>query len=255
MKKVICIFCNQEKEKAKEHIWPRWLQTRIGGSTKGTFAGTHAKLGVIPISERISSGENLVLGTVCKDCNNGWMERLESEFRLILDILLENSEKITLNKKESVIISRWAFKTACVINKGSNFHQIIPEEHFRYFYKHEKLPSNVIVEIGKLQNIEDESLAWRQGKIQLIISPSSESMIYTNVAQKSYIISMQISSLLIRVAYWPMKISHFNKSEDDKKKIKRIWPATNKIDFNKIIASDNLDSFSLSVHIVINKNS
>jgi len=254
MKKVICIFCNQEKEKAKEHIWPKWLQIRIGGSTKGVFAGTHAKLGVIPISERISSGENLVLGTVCKDCNNGWMEKLESEFRPLLDVLLKKSDKILLNKKDSIILSHWAFKTACVINKGSNFHQIIPNEHFKYFYDNKKLPQNVIVEIGKLGNSGDETLAWRQGKIQFIISPSSESMIYANIAQNSYIISMQINTLLIRIAYWPLKISHYNKSDEDKKKIKRIWPINNKIDFNKIIESDNLDIFSMSVHIVI-KNS
>lgn len=251
MKKTTCIFCNEEREKAKEHIWPRWLQIRIGGSTKGTFSGVHTKLVVIPISERISSGENLVLGSVCKICNNGWMEKLESEFKPLLDKLLEDSEKILLNKKESSIISRWAFKTACVINKGSNFHQIIPDEHLKYFYDNQKLPSNVIVELGRVKSKEDESLAWRQGKIQFIISPSSEAVSYIDIAAKSYIISMQINTLLIRVAFWPLKIYHFNKNDEEKMKIKRIWPINNKIDLTKIIEFDNLDIFSMGVHIVI----
>jgi hypothetical protein len=34
MGKVNCIFCRKTRERAKEHIWPAWLQEYVdGGST------------------------------------------------------------------------------------------------------------------------------------------------------------------------------------------------------------------------------
>ena len=245
-----CIFCGSDRERAKEHIWPRWLQKKIGGSTKGQFKGIHLRMGV-PISERRSSGEKLVLGNVCKECNNGWMERLESDFQPILDTILSKPKRLILKGKELSNISKWAFKTACVINKASNFHPIIPDNHLESFYISGFPPSNVVIEVSKLSDSVPEELNWIQTKIGLVLNASKNKSNYYDYTQKSYVIALQLKAFLIKIAYWPLGIGHFQRTAENKDRTKRIWPTCSKINYKKIKCFDGFSSFSASTIVKV----
>lgn len=61
MAKIIdCVFCSKQGERAKEHLWPIWLQEFVeGGSQKRTE--THYTLGGSILGQRIQENGSLVL--------------------------------------------------------------------------------------------------------------------------------------------------------------------------------------------------
>lgn len=246
MKKVFCIFCREEKEKSKEHIWPRWLQIEIGGSTKGIHVGTHFQM-INPYNHntRKQSGESLVYGGVCKDCNNGWMSSLEAEFKpTLINLLADKHNILHVSKTERQVISLWSFKTALIINAGSNYRKIVPESHFSHLFNNKTLIKNLKVDFGYIDS--KKQLLWRQSPIGLGLMRNSEQDNFHNLLSSSYRISMQLKSIGIRVSYFPTaKESGYENDFSEKDKTIRIWPFMKNSSFNPSNSFEDIDSFDL----------
>jgi len=247
---VVCIFCKEEKERGKEHIWPRWLQIVVEGNTKGMHIGTHfSMLNPNSYNIRIQSGESLVFGEVCKDCNNGWMNIIEMNFKpVLLKLFSDKNHLLDLNRIDRQSIALWAFKTALMINAGSNYRKIIPQSHYTHLYKNRALIKDVKVDIAQIN--EKKKLSWRQSPIEFGLAKSYEKEKFHNLLSVSYKITMQIKSIGIRVSFFPSaKESGYEIDFSEKNKNIRIWPHTKNISFNLKLNYDNIDDFDLDCGI------
>jgi len=55
----------------------------------------------------------LRVGCVCENCNNGWMSKIESEVKPVIESILGEQMK-TVDAKSQAIVAVWAVKTAMV---------------------------------------------------------------------------------------------------------------------------------------------
>ncbi len=88
--KVLCIFCNQRKPRAKEDIISAWLSKELNPTGK-VFTDFFTDIPGQPVTKRTEQFGNLAtlkLKRVCVDCNGGWMSRLEEDTRPLLEPLI-----------------------------------------------------------------------------------------------------------------------------------------------------------------------
>lgn len=215
MKKTNCLFCGFKRERAKEHIWPKWLQTIINSDMYGQFSGAHLNFSLDTLDKRLQNGESLVCGKICKNCNIGWMRQLELNFQAIFNKKM-NSEVIVFDENTSRIVSYWAFKTSLMINAGSNFRKIIPNSHFLCLYNN-SIPCNVKIYIAI--STLDKSLKWLQSQTATYIQKHDKKF-----NDDYYSISMQISDIIIKIVNLPNKDSNI---VDPNNEYRQIWPYVN----------------------------
>jgi len=203
LSKVRCIFCDQYREKAKEHIWPRWLFNYMGEIGRKEVAGLHFHFPwPSPVSVRKQSIESLVNGKVCKRCNNGWMSELENQSSPLLKDVIENTRNAnSWGSCEAELIAKWSFKTSIMINSGTNYRKIIGKNLIREFYKTQTLPNNVTVDFAFLKSYE-KRLEWRQSQNFALLGPESIIENVRRFKSTSFIICLIINDLIIRVSYW-----------------------------------------------------
>lgn len=244
MSRVTCIFCRNKSERAKEHIWPRWIQNYVNGSTKATNIGRHISPIARTISERKQSGESLVYGNVCKDCNSGWMSDLETQvIPIIKDVYEKGQDAKNWSKEDSKTFATWAFKTILMINVGSNYRNIVRKVHFKNIYNLKRPPKEVQIEIGLLEEIND-GLEWRQTQVSGVVGPESSIKGKNKKhSKKSYVIGFTIGSLITRVIYWPDHSAKIN----TKSSYKVIWPEPKEIQFNNLKLIDSIESMGIGL--------
>ena len=140
MNKKRCPFCTKplDKKNSREHIIPKWLLEYLQiADVKISPTHTSSKDNSI-VSKREHVLTNLVSGGICVECNNGWMSSLETENMETLRALMNGSLRLAdLNLNQKYILARWTFKTALVLNYGSNYPNNIPLKHFKHLFKHQ----------------------------------------------------------------------------------------------------------------------
>jgi hypothetical protein len=68
---------------------------------------------------------NFTFKSICRDCNNTWMSRLESEAKPLLLPLIEGMlAGGALSIDERRLLARWAFKTAFMILAGQKTNSV-----------------------------------------------------------------------------------------------------------------------------------
>lgn len=103
------MFCG-DRASSKEDAWPRWLADRFqssGGVTVDAQRGDQR----LPSWQAI--GHHIKVKFVCTVCNNGWMSRLESQVKPIVEPLLGEAN-VTLDIRDQSTLAAWAVKTAMV---------------------------------------------------------------------------------------------------------------------------------------------
>jgi len=241
MTKIKCIFCEEYGERAKEHVWPRWLQDFIGGPTKGQHTGVHLSFPwPEPVSIRKQSGESLVCGNVCKKCNNGWMNELEIKTSPILkDVIKNKSRAKTWSFTEAEVISKWSFKTVIMINACSNYRKIIGKDLMRCFYKTLTLPRGVTVDIA-FHKSEEKRLKWLQSQNFAIIAKEDVLNKLDHYKLTSFIVGMAIGDFVIRVVYWADENCKVNPSETNS--LRRLFPFEGDVLFDNVPELDSIVS-------------
>lgn len=253
MKKIDCVFCEMNQEKAKEHIWPKWLQKEIVGNTKGNFSGTHISMSSVSVlSSRNQSGESLVFGNVCKSCNNGWMSTLETDFKRNFEkIKLDYNSLKQLSKIERSKIALWGFKTAMMINSGSNYRKIIPQSHYKHLYKHRQLPKDLKVDITYLNS--DDKLKWEQSNFTFATKKRTEYKSHDprDLTKNSYVITMQIEKLGIKILFYNnCKGENYKIEESRDNKAIRISPYIKNGKFNLSKTYNDISEFHMDTMLI-----
>jgi hypothetical protein len=227
VKKINCIFCGEYRQKAKEHIWPQWLQLNLFGSLQENFLSMNSNL-MSPEKpkSRQTAGSSLVYGKVCSICNNGWMSRLEGRFKMFFEKLQADYNYLhQISKKERFDVSLWALKTSMMINSAGDYRQVIPFELYKHLEKSKTLPKNVKVDLTYINS--DKELSWEQSNIYGSINKLSLSKaeISRDLKENSFVTSLQVERLGIKVSYYKnAKERNIKLPKPDNSKALRIWP-------------------------------
>jgi hypothetical protein len=104
-----CIFCGKPA-KSKEDIWPCWLTQRfIAPGTMEMEVGPELQMKKWRVNR-----PHLVVKCVCGACNNGWMSRLQSRAKPIIERLWDHAE-VTLDLHDCKSLSLWAVMTSMTL--------------------------------------------------------------------------------------------------------------------------------------------
>lgn len=126
-KKIECPFCGQVGERSREHVWAQWLHNTPGA--QDLMAQSHGER--IPIDQTFVMRANdgrlqrevrrvgsyamhlpHVTVSVCKECNSGWMSRLENEARRILSPFILGGERfVRLSHDDVQLLATWVVKS------------------------------------------------------------------------------------------------------------------------------------------------
>lgn len=105
----VCLFC-PNRAGTLEDIWPLWVIKSVGADpvSPTEFWNT---VNAPPLRW---PGPKFTTKKFCRDCNNGWMSRLESAVRRTMGGLI-NDIAMELDAEQQRALALWAVKTAMVI--------------------------------------------------------------------------------------------------------------------------------------------
>lgn len=105
-----CLFCDQRADSA-EDAWPRWITGQFVGSGQPLMEAE--RRGEKLPSWRLKRPE-LRIKWVCRECNNGWMSRLEENVIPYLQPLVAGQQSLLTDLCQTAI-ALWTMKTAMVL--------------------------------------------------------------------------------------------------------------------------------------------
>jgi hypothetical protein len=215
-----CLFCGRtlrsKKSKAAgksdEHIIPKWLMDYLGvRDLTITPTVTDVASGRI-VDLRKHTVSAFVAGTICGQCNNGWMSRLEGDAKPVLIRLIEDPHRLEqLDPVQRTLIARWTLKTAAMLNRASAYSapgnpmsRPVPDDHLQEIMNG-RVPSGVAV-VG-CGYASSKTLDWLQ--LGTWISPSNSIPLLEQDRNQSYKIALAFRDLVLAVVYYPSADYHY----------------------------------------------
>jgi hypothetical protein len=209
-----CLFCgnvlqpkgNAHRAKTDEHVFPDWLQEHLGvkGSVVTPMRVRSDNRQIIDMRQHVMGA--FVAGSVCSNCNHGWMSMLENEVKRILPRLIDDPIQLeTLTDLERFTLARWTVKTAAVLNRcsthGSSNDEIsrpVPDQHMRTLVSGEV--SNDVLVIGAGYQ-SSKSVDFLQYAIWT--NPVNSIPLRREDRELSYKIALSFRDLVLIVVYYP----------------------------------------------------
>lgn len=229
-----CLFCKKKEKLTNEHIIPLWLLTELDLVEK-EMIGIHSSWFGLVKSQRKHKFSHLLNGLICEKCNTGWMSDLENAVRPILTPIMNSIDtnhayQMLINNHE--LIAKWVFKTAMVLNYGTNYRKLIPSNHFYSLYKSE-IPKGIYINLGIANKIQDN--IWQQTQTLMVIGETQRIN-----KRMHYKITFQFKHLLLRICYFPF--DDFTLNHEVETSIS-LWPQFGI--YNELKSYENLDDFAI----------
>jgi hypothetical protein len=141
-----CLFCGSSAPLTEEHVFPKWLR-QLGYTGHGWREILDER--ATPVN-RVEKGSpfNKTVKVVCGPCNNEWMASMEDGVKPILLRMFNLTDQIALDGSAQLLLSRWAFKTMCVIAELGTDASPIPLAHPREFRATDRPPAQCQLWIG-----------------------------------------------------------------------------------------------------------
>ena len=194
-----CIFCGSTGEMSREHVIPQWLEGELTNGQTASYIGTHfAPLFSHEISNRKASKNSHTFKQVCGSCNNGWMSKLEVDFKGILPRLVQDINPRAYSKTERQKIASWVFKTAMIGHHSANYKEILPIGLAREFFGSFNLPKSLVIHIGRM--MQRDSLVTSQSSFNYAVL-SKESAYNVDLASNSFQYSIGFLNLFLRLSW------------------------------------------------------
>jgi hypothetical protein len=137
-----CVFCGRAPV-SREHVWPQWLLKALRGAFESVEVVRERDV------HELSSPE-IMVNRVCRPCNEGWMERLESAVRPTLGPMIwaEETPRL-LGYPAQRTLATWAFKTALMFDFHFP-HDIYrsPPNAFAGLYRDQRPPPTCVIWTG-----------------------------------------------------------------------------------------------------------
>lgn len=115
----------------EEHAFPKWLREIFRGTEPGQISDRCRGINTYD-RERASEVFNATVNSICRDCNGGWMSRLESATKPVLGPMIYGQDA-TLPVSAQEILCRWAVKTAIVFQSRNPSSAAVTEQQRRRF--------------------------------------------------------------------------------------------------------------------------
>jgi hypothetical protein len=140
-----CIFCGRTLDprrlelptsETREHVFARWIRDKVTNDRMTMYEASGD--GTITQLRQLSL-ESFVNPSVCKDCNGGWMSKLETEADPLVQVLLSGQSVASLSDQETEVLARWTAKTAAVLSFVTPQKQIVPERACRSLHPDSKI--------------------------------------------------------------------------------------------------------------------
>ena len=147
-KRVECFFCGRYDTRGLEHVFAdTWLREFQAGQERIVI--DRHEFGTDTLENtRTHTFDSFLCGDVCEKCNSGWMRSLEDTVKPWIRGITSKADLSALQDPiRQMPFSRWALKTACVIDRLGGLSQI-PADIPRQLTESRGLPSNVHVLIG-----------------------------------------------------------------------------------------------------------
>lgn len=141
-----CLFCGSKKNKrSKEHVFRRAFKSRLPNAPSLAF--TYVSEGQLSTKERPISQFDLVVNSICKNCNEGWLNDLENAASPIIRSLILNGSKCDLNLSDTEVLALWAFVRALLLTYISPGGRV-PKGIFENVYSNRAVPRGCYVQVG-----------------------------------------------------------------------------------------------------------
>src|ERR1035437_3403691 len=134
MSERLCLSCEEPiVNRAKEHVIPEWLlkvlDVQYEQLIQAIAAGSEEQIQ----KERRFTFDSFQEGRVCELCNGGWMSDLEGQAKPLLVPLMKGEMGLSsLSDSESVLVARWAAKTAIVLSNCIELDKPAPAGSLRF---------------------------------------------------------------------------------------------------------------------------
>jgi hypothetical protein len=150
---------------------------------------------------------------VCRQCNNGWMSRLETRARRVLMPLIQGHSH-TLSRFDQHILASWVAKTVMVAEYVHPTHIAIPDGHRLGMYASQEPPEGWQIWIAHYAGIKWRNLAIYH-HIGGLANPSAFDTQFTSIG---------MGHLFIQVVSTTVPGAEF--APEDGSELRQIWPRT-----------------------------
>jgi hypothetical protein len=149
-----CAFCRRTDEKiTNEHVFPNWISRLFGHDPTGTaelvVGGSVKSFPAVVFQQKVR--------VVCKPCNEGWMNDLEKQVKVIMGPMMLDGQATELTPAVQGHLATWAVKTAMMMDYLHPSDRVIPEAQYDDFYRLRKPLPGHIVWIAHRAKLEDET--------------------------------------------------------------------------------------------------
>jgi hypothetical protein len=124
LSKKLCVFCQRSGvTMSQEHVFSKWLNHIFTGGPEPCrfrkfFIPQDGKIGILESRDWTAGPDDTMLtfGRVCKECNEGWLSRLETEAAPVLKPLIAGDRQVVLSVPDQLVILRWTMKTGLMFD-------------------------------------------------------------------------------------------------------------------------------------------
>ena len=222
-----CIFCGGSGKKSKEHIWSEWIHAYLPKQGDGYHFSEvqtakwdeHLSTEKIKRQGYLSSKK---LRVVCRSCNSGWMSKLETEVRPVLELILRK-EVFDISPSDQIVLSRWVAMKVIVGEHSEGNTHVTPFSDRNALMMEGRVPAYFYICIGSHE--QKHNSAWLRTSYTLSLSRKGPQPPLGNRNRNSQSIGMIVGPLFI----WALAIRHDDIAADEFvhfNKVRQIFPST-----------------------------
>lgn len=149
-RKGICWMCGRPGRLTEEHAFPDWIRRIFALDGNDIFLSDH-RAGIAERSRTwINRSGEVTVRSVCRNCNQGWMSRLETRCKPVLEPLI-TGHRARLEAAAQGCLALWAVKTAWVFQSRNPTTSTCTAEQRRALATAQAVPLGVRVLLGAYQ--------------------------------------------------------------------------------------------------------
>lgn len=269
-----CVFCGSSGSLTREHVYPQWIWREHGegrppakviheGPSRyaegftfdadGVTGQTHSPVNNKPVLH----ATGVIVRSVCRDCNNGWMSSLEVEMASTLR-RIKSGKTWRPTVEEIAAFRRWVAKTVILLECAEPEIQLAPTEVFQAVREGTALPGSWYVGLARVGS--DDAFDMMASPVHRTLrvgdAPLAQSDGSNRFATGSLII---LAGLMIIVRYSPYEVRPPARLDHDLVKHRRGRPvaldpaaAKRPVKFRTLprMTEDDIDDFAYWGHAV-----
>ena len=204
-----CVFCGvplaashlqQKDSRTKEHVYAKWFREAVVNKEIKLFTAD-ANSTILHNKKRLAKFWN---DSVCADCNNGWMSRLEVDVDRVFERLTTGTDISALSSSERDVLARWAGKTAIVLGYVTPSPVVVPENIRRSFLPSSPAPPQMRLFYAFVdgdKTLEGAYLQIGYGKEIGIVGESGSSGLRFTLCVYNHMLTVDFPPMLAGLSY------------------------------------------------------